>query len=303
MKEPPSETIDNLPFATDSPEDSDAIKEEPYNQPEALGHFELLLEFVDQYLSKQVSLYRRLNSGHGEKIAFQDLWMLFDTGSNIYCPVQEGGIEILNSIEDEASHFTQRRHLPQVYRVAATTGGIPLTKSLASKYQDRSRRGFDYADANVLEFVQANDWPLLLAKTNPSRSTAEKNKNKYSPLYVMCFYLDFDGAKFDTVTEIFVFRPYDGDVDIRSLEAYPLQYYGSKDVSSSPDEDISEPKVEGSPAVNALVERGQKFIDCTAVTHMAYDSLTVGTAREEVSSPQYEAVKIKIHVRERLTKT
>lgn len=231
--------------------------------------------------------------------------MLFDTGSNIYCPVQEGGIEILNCADDEPSHFTQRRHLPQVYRVAATTGGIPLTKSLASKYQEKSRRGFDYADANVLEFMQASDWPLLLAtgKTNPSRSTAEKNKNKYSPLYVMCFYLDFDGSKFDTVTEIFVFKPYDGDMDIRSLEAYPLQYYGVKDVKSPSDESIPESKFEGSPAVNAFVERGQRFIDATAVTHMSYDSLTVGTVREEVSSSQYEAMKPEGQVHETFTKT
>lgn len=71
---------------------------------------------------------------------------------------------------------------------------------------------------------------------------------------------------------------------IRSLEAYPLQYLETAPVQilseqNDPGADHSgtEPQQE-----DMLLERGRKFIDVTAVSHMSYEGLTIGTNREEV---------------------
>lgn len=38
-------------------------------------------------------------------------------------------------------------------------------------------------------------------------------------------YVDFDGAKYGSDLEIFLFKPFDGQVLVKTLEAYPLNYY------------------------------------------------------------------------------
>ncbi|PYI00642.1 hypothetical protein BO78DRAFT_424299 [Aspergillus sclerotiicarbonarius CBS 121057] len=153
-----------------------------------------------EYLSKQLGLYRRLKGGHGEKIAFKDLWMLYDTDDTIYCPSQEDGLEIRNA----------------------------WTRTCLI---DRS-----------------SDWLLRDLLDNNGFRQLSKPKP------------DFDGVKYGTVIEVFVFKPYDGEVDIKSLEAYPLQYL--KATSTQPSE------------ANASE---------TTVSHMVYDGLTVGTVREEIN--------------------
>ncbi|KAJ5690905.1 hypothetical protein N7462_005297 [Penicillium macrosclerotiorum] len=282
QKQQISEANDILPFA-ESP-GLEPIVEESYNQEEALGQFQLLLEFVNNYLSRQVNLYHRLSTGYGEKVAFPDLWMLFDTGSTIFCPSQEGGVKVHPGGYEEEIHTTQRRHLPQVYRVSATSGGIPFSKSLVPRYR-ASQSDFDYNQDIGEALLQPDKLGLtkLLSLKSPNMSYSRRPIHNYSPLHVMCFYIDFDGANFGTVTEIFVFKPYEGETDIKGLQAYPLQYLQAGGVQSPGGIDnIS--KVGSSISTDALIERGRKFIDVTAVTHMSYDGLTVGTTREEINS-------------------
>lgn len=280
-EDPQLEAKDDLPFAADS--DPDSSEFASFYKPEALGHFDLLLEFVDKYLGKKINLYKRLTTGHGDKIAFEDLWMLFDTGMDIYSPSQEGGVEIIDANDDENIHITQRRSLPQVYRVSATFGGIRLSKSLAPNYRE-SQADLDYADPDFRQSVFGRNnvnATIPRGRGGPTVTPSQAIKNKFSTLHVMCFYIDFDGSKFGTVTEVFPFKPYTGVVEIRALDAYPVQYYNDE---RSPDSSTTD--LQSILAYDSLLERGRKFLGLTKITHMSYEGLTVASVKEEVSTVQ-----------------
>ncbi|KAH7309948.1 hypothetical protein BKA65DRAFT_601356 [Rhexocercosporidium sp. MPI-PUGE-AT-0058] len=272
---------DDLPFAPGSEQEHTEV--EAFDCQEALPHFHLLLTLVDNYLAKQISLLNVMKSGQHEKIAFENLWMLFDTGDTIYCPSRDGGL-VLQNDEDE-SHTTKRRDVPQAYQVVATDGGTPQRKAFARKPKDM-----------VLDVARFR----LLPENDSSRKRdalpAEGMKHKYIPLFVYCFYIDYDGIKYGTVTEIFVFKPYEGVVDIQTLEAYPLQYLEAKKPSYCVPANLMTGHAGDLPIlqkehdkqdIDFLLERGRKFIDMTAVSHMhmTYEGLTVGESREEVNSP------------------
>ncbi|OCL12019.1 P-loop containing nucleoside triphosphate hydrolase protein, partial [Glonium stellatum] len=211
-------------------------------------------------------LIESLNTGSVSKIDFENLWMLFDSGDTIYSRFQEGG-QVLQNDEDE-THTTKRRFVPQAYRILATAGGIPLKKTLARKAKKLNTDLSDEPSPGLLKYPDGMDnAELARIPGKEAVPTHRKMKSMYSPLYVYCFYIDFDGSKYGTVTEIFYFKPYDEKADITSLDAYPVRFLKSKE-----------------PAVDALLERGRKFIDVTAVSHMSYEGLTVGETKEEINS-------------------
>lgn len=229
----------------------------------------MLLEFVEKYLHKKATLFNRLKQGLEDKIAFEDLWMLFDTGDTIYSPYVEGGVVFKNGVE---SHTTKTRYVPQVFRVLGTAGGLPLRNSLAPKQSDP---GDDILDNSFF-----SKWSIkglrhaALPEMQDGIPSAQRNKNKFTPLYVFCFNIDFDGVKYGPVQEIFTFKPYDGLVDIRSLEAYPMQY-----LKTQPGRFLGGDE---QPEEDSLLERGRKFIDATVVSHLSHEGLSVGKSRDEV---------------------
>ncbi|KPM40079.1 hypothetical protein AK830_g6502 [Neonectria ditissima] len=224
----------------------------------------MLIDFVDKYLGKQVSLFKRMKAGHEEKIAFQNLWMLFDTGDTIYCPRREEKL-----IFDD--HSSKAHYVPQAFRVLGCRGGLPLVKTMAPKHAVPDKA--DIWDMSIAKMLMLDANHLTDALQMPS---SQSKKHAFSPLYVVCFNVDFDGVKYGTVREVFMFKPFNGLVGIRDLEAYPVQFL--QIAAADP----------GSPSnqaeVDILVERGRKFIDATKVAHLSYDGLTVGKSREEISS-------------------
>jgi hypothetical protein len=98
-------------------------------------------------------------------------------------------------------------------------------------------------------------------------------RNHYADLAVQCFHIDFDGDNFGTVPEVFYFKPYEREMEIRSLEAYPSRYM----------------------LQDRLYERGQKFLDYTRFSHLQYEGLTVGPSREEVSRTTRRADRVVNH--------
>jgi len=253
-------------------------------------------------LGAQVSLLERLKAGKEDKIAFENLWMLFNSGDTIYSPFHEGG-QILQNNEDE-KHITKRRDVPQAYHILSTVGGVPHYKAFGRKPKGVT---FDVMEYN--SFSQDRGWQFLANKLGMPAS--ETMKNKYIPLYVSlrpgtissltimltryeklyCFYIDFDGNRYGTVPEIFTFKPHEGEVDIRSLEAFPLHFLDAplggigtqlKDADAQAGEDSTVAQSQ-QPVKDFLLERGRKFIDMTAMSHMAYDGPTIGDSREEVS--------------------
>jgi hypothetical protein len=242
----------------------------------ALNHFRIFVKFFEYYFSEQLELKSKIKAGIQEKIDFENLWMLFEGGETIYAPYREGGQILDNGSvgppgvpgappQSMEKHVSHRRDMPQAYRVTATMGGVPLRKGVASRAEKRDK-DLKAADRLFRLFIDSQDIP-----------DSQRTKNRFSPLYVYCFYIDFNGNRYGTVTDIFIFRPHEGQIDIRSLEAYPL-HYASPQFSEAPCDQDHGRKIE-----DMLKERGNRFIDLTAVSHMAYGGMSVGERREEVS--------------------
>jgi hypothetical protein len=224
------------------------LKEEPaiFDTAEALIHFRFLVQFIDKYLSGPLERFRRVRAGLDDQIAYEDLWMLFDTGDTIYAPFVGGGYEFVDGTD---SHVSKARHLPQQFRVLGTKGGLPTSKILSPFQAER--------DEDVLE--------------------NQRNRIMFTTLNVLCFNIDFDGLNYGAVRELFAFRPFDGLVDITSLEAYPVMYLKPRlERSLAPGVQTEE--------VDIYLERGRKFLSVSAVSHMSYEGLAIGQSREEVSS-------------------
>lgn len=262
---------DVLPFPPSTAGKDKMIKE--YDRPNALMHFRVLIQTLEPYLGRKLALLERFKNASERSVSFEDLWMLFDSGDTIFSKFHEGGQVIGNNPDN--THITKRRDLPQAYRVVATAGGLPRIRTQAPKQ-------------GVLKSPLDGTWlspagagfnsQLEVNSRDKSRNAGElgpyRMKNRYAQLFVYCFYIDFDGVKYGTVPEIFTFKPYEGVVDVESLDAYPIQYMPG----------MSEPEPR-----DLFLERGRRFIDVTTVshTHMTYEGLTIGNSREEVSPSRH----------------
>lgn len=140
--------------------------------------------------------------------------------------------------------------LPQAYRVLCTSGGKHLHGRLLAG-----------------ETVAADEVIFKLNRSgiaHLAQRGMQRKKEKYSYFHIYCYFMDYNGTKFGPLTEAFVIRPYEGEVDVTSLETFPAKY-------------LPQPVT-----TQGLIERGRKFIDFTAVTHLQYEGLTLGDSREEV---------------------
>lgn len=101
----------------------------------------------------------------------------------------------------------------------------------------------------------------------PNAPSSSGVKSDYTALYVFCFYLGTRYGKIVILNDGIRFPPFDGEVEIISLEAYPIRYRTHSAASS---ED--------------LVARGRKFIDLMLVRHRKYEGLTASEKAEEINS-------------------
>jgi len=253
---------DILPFPPNSTSGGDDLP--AYDKPAALPQFQTFLAFVDEYFDEQIKLYKRLRKGTAQYIAFEHLWMLFDCNDTIYCPVRDVGVQQIYRTVEGYGHTTTRKYTPQAYRVVATSGGMPYARFLAPTFRGMGTDGTatvpfgnsfteDDAKAEVKEAIA----DILTQTTQISR----RIRNNYTEFHLYCFYVGFNGIQYGIVRDVFVFKPYEGEMEIRNLEAYPVAYV----------------------LHDQLHERGRKFLDATKVSHLQYEGLTVGPNREEVS--------------------
>ncbi|KAJ9613389.1 hypothetical protein H2200_003331 [Cladophialophora chaetospira] len=270
-------------------ENSERI-EEVFNSLDALLDFRTLFNFLEKYLAKQIGLFQRLTHASSRlenSIAFENLWMLFETGVSIYCPYRDGNVNIFDNSSSDDEFFdgkeinvTKARYVPQAFQVLCTKGGLPLQNTMAP----RGSRIDEYEDgggifgrshsarSNPERLLVRGDMDVQLSKPGIPRS---QRKGNFSPLIVSCFYVDFDGVRYGAVHEIMVFKPYNGLMDIKSLEAYPTKYLQTAPGRYSHSEILS---------ADMLLQRGRKFVEATAVSHMSYEGLTLGKGREEITS-------------------
>ncbi|RSL39551.1 hypothetical protein CEP53_013974 [Fusarium sp. AF-6] len=230
---------DVLPFPGPSSSKDDAL--EAFDRPIALPHFRALLAFADEYLGQQIQLYERLREGKEQHIAFENLWMLFDVGDTIYCPLREAGTEEYFNLEGSA-HNPIQRYTPQAYRVVATGGGMPLARTMAPTSK---MRGNDESVTIVGTGTKSRAEAIASLLTD-SGEISRKVRNNYTEFHVYCFYVDFNGIEYGTVREAFVFKPYEREMEIRALLAYPDRYLVD----------------------DQLHKRGEIFLDVTSISHL-----------------------------------
>ncbi|ETS76967.1 hypothetical protein PFICI_10841 [Pestalotiopsis fici W106-1] len=239
-----------------------------YDQPAALQHFRLFLDFVDKYLGDKIALYDRLRNGKEQQIAFVNLWMLFDVGDTIYCPSRSSaGEEYARPGLDQSPHVPVTRYTPQAYRVVATDGGMPHRSTIGFPTSGAANDGLDTTTFSAT-MVSAGDPAIETMKA--AANISRKIRSAYGSFVVYCFYVDFDGRRYGKVRDVFVFKPYEREMDIRGLQAYPMAYAPSNDLHT----------------------RGQRFLEATKVSHLQYEGLTVGPLREEINSPVVVDIKL-----------
>ena len=235
------------------------------------GQLRFLVAFIDEHLFSFLSIYRVAQSGELRSVNFTDLWALFNPGDIIYTPYRRlsppkpttteqmrstevlhvpDGVQGRHSGDSGLRHETQavnsigaaERYAPQAYYVVSVWGGTPT-------------------------------W----YPQHPFQHPESRHSGAFHPLKVSCYYIDFTGSRFDCVRDDFTFRPFNGSVEVSSLEAYPLAYASHTDVEGD------WVKGNGSASTSHLLEaRGRRFLEVCGVSHKLYESLTVGSKIEEV---------------------
>ncbi|KAF7956720.1 hypothetical protein EAE96_004050 [Botrytis aclada] len=239
-----------------------------YDQPAALPQFEAFLAFVDEFFGKPIQLFESVRKGKESRIAFENLWMLFDASDTIYCPLREATTEEYTNIEG-SDHTPVQRYTPQHYQVVATSGGLPLMRTMTPTYRKKDLDD-DFGSVSLSKSLIKADVKTLTNILTQTARISRKIRNNYTEFNVYCFYIDFNGVGFGTVREVFVFKPYEREMDIRNLQAYPVQY-GLQE---------------------KLHKTGQSFLDATRISHLQYAGLTVGPNREEIDSSVVVDVKL-----------
>lgn len=156
---------------------------------------------------------------------------------------------------------TKSRPGPQAYRVVSTQGGRPRSHAAASDHRQiislNNERSAVSDGFNVNHNTQ--DTSIVLGA-----------RDRFSSLIVFGFYIDFNSVSYGPITDVIIFKPYEGELEITNLEAYPLHYL----------------KMEGQAPYGTqddyLLQRGRRFVDSTAVSHLNYEGLSSGDEKEEV---------------------
>lgn len=220
-----------------------------------LPQLQHLLAFMDNALGAQLKLYEDARQSKLRTMQFRDLWMLFKPGDIIYTPERRSkwnpptrhpGMPPAPPPMDPGG-FREGigRTTPQAYKVTAVAGGRPHANS-------QLRPG-----------------------------VAAKMSNTYTRLKVLCYYVDFNGTRYDCVADTFEFTPFDGEAEIQALEAYPLTYaHEPREPAVLPLPRDNSPPRRG--ILDFLQRRGRDYIRVSEASHRLYEGITVG-AREEVS--------------------
>ncbi|KAK1991839.1 hypothetical protein LX36DRAFT_589629 [Colletotrichum falcatum] len=261
--------------------------EKPFLRPVALAHFRTIIQFADQYLQKSLELYAKLKSGEEDKVAFENMWMLFEAGTTVHCPYRSGneylgcttapGDATVNSTQSSSVFLSQERYSAQEYCVLSTRGGTSLKTALMpggvqEEFEENDLlQNFDalWRLDDLLRYGDQGghrkDIGQPMARHASGGATTRRNKNTTSTLDIACFNVEFDGERFRTHRELFQIKPYSGMKDIRDLEAFPVQYLKKEEM-------------------DRMLHRGRKFFELTNNAHMSYEGTTAGSTRETINS-------------------
>ncbi|KAI1633376.1 hypothetical protein F4809DRAFT_623386 [Biscogniauxia mediterranea] len=215
----------------------------------ALSHFRGFMDLVQKYLEQPLSIYKTIQAGSCSRVSFEDLWMLFNRDETIYCPGKRARQELTQRLAGKTTKtYTGNTDWPQAFRVYECHGGLGIGPAPMSQFHDYLHTPQSHQNA-----IQDQSY--------------EGTRESFTQLVVYCFTVRFNGQKYGPTTDFFIFKPFDGEIDITDLEAYPIRFYAQKE-----------------SIVQRLLERGRKFIDISTVSHMNYDGLSVGDTKEGILS-------------------
>ncbi|KAI0017487.1 hypothetical protein F4780DRAFT_587807 [Xylariomycetidae sp. FL0641] len=232
---------------------------------EAISHFREMIRFLEEYARPQVDAHDAIQETRCSKISFQNLWMLFNSDDTLYCPSRVAGQFISFREGPNTKSFTSiASYTPQAYQVVAIHGGGPSTNY---KYHNNCLWNLVFSTLNR---PQVNRRP-----SDPSSRGPATIRGSLSPLVVHCVSVTTDGEMFYPREDFFVFKPFEGEFDITSLEAYPLQFHpGSEERRQY------------------LVDRGRKLVGMMSISHLRYEGPTAHEDKEEVASPVVVDLKL-----------
>lgn len=221
----------------------DGLSPDSLNSEDALTQLKELLEFIESYLQADVDLFHQYKNGSRPDITFNNLWMLFDSTDTIFCPLK-GENKIYANEQKDPCFWTIEFQLPQMYRILATSGGI-ARRPPQEKLKKSSQRSAQETDKDISQHI----------------------REKWTSLYVDCYFIQFDGVRFRAVADSFELKPFQGELPVTSLEAFPVRYLTSS----------------SNGAVKSFIQRGAHYADLTSVQHVSHKGLTLGERKEEVS--------------------
>ena len=187
---------------------------------EAYRDLRCLIEFIDQDIRPTIDYF---TSGSASKVRFLDLWFLFTPGELVYEPMKHKTEQktVREAQPESGGKAEQAQRTQTIYKFTRSVGARPFLNGGHDK--------------------------------NPPTTL----RDKYDFFGLALYYIDFQGADFGPLLRVATIWPFEGLVDITSLDVYPLKY--------APD---------SAQIQERLVERGHKYRSLTVVRHMEYNGPT-----------------------------
>jgi len=198
-----------------TPETSDEVVDGPKTEDtdssvedniQTLDHFRQLHDILELYFHEQLTTLKNLKASTQTQITFEQLWMLFDSGTDIYCRARRGG----HKFRDAGGTPTERLWTPQAFRIASTMGGGRLQTFLHRR----------------------------LKKPFAAETVSTSARDCFADFSIQCYYVEYTGTGWRSVLDYIVLKPFDGPMDIIDLEAYPIQYRSQLKESVDPYQDL-----------------------------------------------------------------
>ncbi|RMJ18392.1 hypothetical protein CDV36_001928 [Fusarium kuroshium] len=154
-----------------------------------IDHLRLLKDLIETELALSIDIHQRIKDGVLEKVAFEDLWCLFQPGDILY--------------------FKNHSH-DQLGKAYGVTGGQQRKRSHTKEEIREMRRSTPHW-INDTE----NDFPII---HHAARGT-------WTPLIVDYYTMEFDGHRIGPVRGRRQIRHYTGERKITDLPIYPLRFH------------------------------------------------------------------------------
>ncbi|KAK6079671.1 hypothetical protein SCUP515_03927 [Seiridium cupressi] len=218
-----------------------------------LEQLKFILDFMDEHLTDTIRKYEDARTGKLKSIVYEDLWMLYKPGDIIYTPLRRAA----------ATSFPPPPPPPrnQPHRPAKNT--LPIPNILLQGF------GRDTPQAYKIIAITGGR-PFATATTVTPRKV-----NTYTQLKLLCYFIDSNGYRFDCMADTFTFKPFDNEISITDLEAYPIAYAS-----------LGEARGE-KPMLEFLQSRGKSFIEVCEASHKLYEGLAYNYEgnKEEINTP------------------